>query len=63
MASRPKGDGGRTARTVHVGSEDWERVLVVAFMSKPRRSASDVVREMIATSLPRFEDDLRRKDT
>jgi hypothetical protein len=46
-------------RTLYVEDEVWERIQDVGWNSRPRRSASDLVREMVDRELPRLEDELR----
>jgi hypothetical protein len=50
--------GNSTARTVHIEEVVWERIMTLAFNSRPRRSASDVVRDMIERQLPKLENEL-----
>ncbi|MGV0985035.1 MAG: hypothetical protein ACOYB2_10800 [Limnohabitans sp.] len=50
-----------TARTVHIDTDAWDRIMEIAFRSKPRRSASDIVREMIDRELPKFEKEVLGK--
>ena len=35
------------SHTVYIDDELWDRIVEVAFRSRPRRSASDVIRDMI----------------
>lgn len=49
------------SRQLYIDDETWEKIQDLAWNWKPkRRSASDLIREMIETGLPAIEAEFRR---